>query len=253
MQKSSSITQKSSFITKSTQTVKTVCLQNSKSTQTASLPETTTSINATTAIVVPSVRTVPLQPRLTVGQGTLYNERIKIVPPPEGVSIGKYCALGPNLTIMGVNHDWNYPAVQGVFYKNMFSKDHPNDYSSKARTKGKISIGNDVWIGEDVYILSGVSIGDGCCIGARSVVTRSMPAYSICAGTPCRVVSTRYKADIAQYLLELQWWDWPEEKIKANEALFMSNLNKMDLESVKSLIVSGQSNELSLEKYPETI
>ena len=28
---------------------------------------------------------------------TLYNEPIKIIPPPEGVSIGKYCAIGPNL------------------------------------------------------------------------------------------------------------------------------------------------------------
>jgi maltose O-acetyltransferase len=47
-----------------------------------------------------------------------------------------------------------------------------------------------VWIGANVTILQGVSIGDNCTIGAGSVVSRSIPANSLAAGNPCRVVRT---------------------------------------------------------------
>ena len=54
-----------------------------------------------------------------------------------------------------------------------------------------VTIGNDVWIGDRVIILAGVEIGDGCIIGAGSVVTKSIPAYSIAAGVPCKVIRSR--------------------------------------------------------------
>ena len=58
-------------------------------------------------------------------------------------------------------------------------------------SKGEVVIGNNVWIGDKVSILPGVHIGEGCVIGANSVVTRDIPAYSIAAGNPCRVVKQR--------------------------------------------------------------
>lgn len=48
--------------------------------------------------------------------------------------------------------------------------------------KGDIVIGNDVWIGYEATILSGVHIGDGAIIGAKAVVTKDVPAYSIVGG-----------------------------------------------------------------------
>ena len=56
------------------------------------------------------------------------------------------------------------------------------------KTKGDVIIGNDVWIGFEAIILSGVTIGDGAVIGARSVVTKDVPAYHIVAGNPARVI-----------------------------------------------------------------
>ncbi len=58
-------------------------------------------------------------------------------------------------------------------------------------SKGEVAIGNNVWIGDKVSILPGVHIGDGCVIGANSVVTKDIPAYSIAVGNPCRVVKQR--------------------------------------------------------------
>lgn len=177
------------------------------------------------------------QKNVKSGTGTVYNEKIKIIPSKAGVEFGKYCAIGPNLKIIGHNHDYNFPAVQYLFYKKMFNTVHPFDPKSNVVTKGKIKIGNDVWIGEDVLILSGVSIGDGCCVGARSVVTKDLPPYTICVGQPCKVVKKRYSDDVINFLQDLKWWDWDEEKIKRNKEFFMTNLNRIsDVKEIEKAI-----------------
>ena len=51
------------------------------------------------------------------GKGTLYNGKITLIPGPYGIEFGKYCAIGPGLTVMNINHDYNYPAVQYTFHK----------------------------------------------------------------------------------------------------------------------------------------
>lgn len=55
-------------------------------------------------------------------------------------------------------------------------------------SKGEVIIGNNVWIGDKVSILPGVHIGDGCVIGANSVVTHDIPPYTLTAGNPARVI-----------------------------------------------------------------
>lgn len=51
-----------------------------------------------------------------------------------------------------------------------------------------VNIGSDVWIGGRAIVLPGVSIGDGCIIGAGTVVTKDVPPYSLLAGNPGRVI-----------------------------------------------------------------
>ena len=58
-----------------------------------------------------------------------------------------------------------------------------------------VFIGNDVWLGDRVIILPGVHIGDGCIIGAGSVVTRDIPPYSVAAGIPAKVIKDRKNAE----------------------------------------------------------
>jgi len=53
-----------------------------------------------------------------------------------------------------------------------------------------ITIESDVWLGEAVCILPGVKIGRGSIVGCGSVVTRDIPAHSIAAGNPARVVKS---------------------------------------------------------------
>ncbi|MFR3812581.1 MAG: DapH/DapD/GlmU-related protein [Ruminococcus callidus] len=51
-----------------------------------------------------------------------------------------------------------------------------------------ITVGNNCWFGSNVTVCGGVTIGDGCVIGAGGVVTRDIPANSLAAGSPCRVI-----------------------------------------------------------------
>ncbi len=55
-------------------------------------------------------------------------------------------------------------------------------------TKGEVVIEDNVWIGQGAMVLPGVHIGQGVIIAANSVVTHDIPAYSLAAGTPAKVI-----------------------------------------------------------------
>lgn len=54
-----------------------------------------------------------------------------------------------------------------------------------------ITIGDNVWIAADVFVCPGVTIGDGAVVGARSVVTKDVPPWTVVVGNPARVVGQR--------------------------------------------------------------
>ena len=58
-------------------------------------------------------------------------------------------------------------------------------------SRGGVTIEDNAWIGANVTILDGVRIGRDSIIGAGSVVTRSIPEYSIAVGVPARVIKSR--------------------------------------------------------------
>lgn len=93
-----------------------------------------------------------------------------------GLVIGNKVRIATGVTIIPANH-------------NFSRRDIP--IADQGETKKGITIGDDVWIGAQCVILDGVNIGAGCVIGAGSIVTRSMPEYSIVAGNPARVIKKR--------------------------------------------------------------
>lgn len=130
--------------------------------------------------------------------------------------IGKFCSIasGAKFIFNSANHtltslsNYTFPLFYDAWQLPW------QEVATAWDNKGDITIGNDVWIGFEAVILSGVHIGDGAIIGARSVVTKDVPAYSIVGGVPAKVIRKRHSEPVIEKLQQLQWWDWPEKKIK---------------------------------------
>lgn len=71
---------------------------------------------------------------------------------------------------------------------NIWTLEHnPDSINHDVRAKS-VKIGNNCWIGNRVIILPGVNIGDGAVVGAGSVVTKDVEAYSLYAGIPAKKI-----------------------------------------------------------------
>jgi len=173
--------------------------------------------------------------KTSIGDNTRINGKIAVRGGPSSAAIGKYCAFGYNVTILTDSHIVNRPSLQMKLYIDWF-KEQPVDCFL---TKGPVVIGNDVWVGDAVIFLPGVSIGDGAIIGAGAVVSRDVPPYTVVGGVPAKKIKDRFTPEIREQLLALKWWDWPENKIKANKEFFMLDLENMQGRTLADMVRSG--------------
>lgn len=93
------------------------------------------------------------------------------------LKMGDFSATGPRTTILAATDSYDGKGfiglkVFGEKYRNLENRD--------------VTIGRHVHIGMGSIVMPGVTIGDGCSIGAGSLVTRDMPEWTICYGSPCR-------------------------------------------------------------------
>ena len=138
--------------------------------------------------------------------------------------IGRYCSIGANVsTVVG-----RHPIEKQLAMHPAFTDPNPIFGFSYAKKKtfedmkGRISVGNDVWLGNHVKILDGVTIGDGAVIGAGAVVTKDIPPYAVAVGVPAKVIKYRFDEKKIRELLELKWWDKGEGWIREHIDEFQS-------------------------------
>ena len=96
------------------------------------------------------------------------------------VTIGDNVFFGPNVSLLTPVHPLRWQD------RNPYVK--PDGTPTDREYAKPITIGSTCWIAGNVTICGGVTIGEGCVIGAGSVVTRNIPANSLAAGVPCRVI-----------------------------------------------------------------
>ena len=122
----------------------------------------------------------------TIGKNTFINFNFTCQDDAR-VTIGENCDFGPNVTIVTPLHPMlteerrRLMCADGVARRLCYAK--------------PVTVGRGCWLCANVTVLPGVTIGEGCVIGAGSVVTRDIPPHSFAAGNPCRVIRPLTEAD----------------------------------------------------------
>lgn len=136
--------------------------------------------------------------RIEVGENTLFQPHcwLTLDLDKARITIGENCFINLGVMIAAQDHvsigDWTMIA-NGCFIGDAAHRfDDPNTPVPLQgfTTKGPVEIGENVWLGVNCVVTSGVTIGDRCVIGAGSVVTTDIPANSIAAGAPAKVIKT---------------------------------------------------------------
>lgn len=148
-----------------------------------------------------------LPQNVQIGENLISGERLKLrtFTEWEGQKYNPQIKIGNNVNIQT---DCHISAINSVVIEDnvliasfVYISDHAHgncEYSELLippimrglYSKGEVRIGKNVWIGEKSTILPGVTIGEGSIIGANSVVTKDIPAYSIACGVPAKVIKS---------------------------------------------------------------
>lgn len=183
------------------------------------------------------LKNVVTDPNISIGDYTMYNDfthdpcdfqnnnvLYHYQANHDRLTIGKFCSIacGAKFIFTSANHSLKslstYPFP--IFFEE-WNLDVTN-ITQAWDNKGDITIGNDVWIGYEAVILSGITIGDGAIIGSRALVTKDIPPYTIVGGVTAKTIRKRFDDVTVARLLELKWWDWSKERIKANLEIIKS-------------------------------
>jgi acetyltransferase-like isoleucine patch superfamily enzyme len=111
--------------------------------------------------------------RIEIGDGSVIQPFVHIGA-VQRVRIGRGCLFASRVYITDHDHDFSDPSDPVV--------------SNGRVIAAPVEIGDHVWLGEGVIVLRGVSIGSRSIVGAGSVVTRDIPALTVAAGSPARVI-----------------------------------------------------------------
>ncbi len=122
---------------------------------------------------------------LHIGKNCKMGDRVHICA-LESVTIGDDCLLASNIFISDTDHGSG-------------KEDPLTPPDLRPLTAKNVSIGRSVWIGEGVAILPGAKIGNGCIIGAHSVVKGEIPDFTIAVGAPAKPVK--------RYQFETKTWE----------------------------------------------
>lgn len=125
--------------------------------------------------ISPNVR---IRGLVEINTGSSVAQNCTISGEKAGVYIGKDVMIAPNVVIVAFNHGFRSRLMPMRVQKN---------------TEEAIFIEDDVWISANCTIAKGVRIGKGSIIGANSFVKNDIPNYSIAAGVPAKVLTSRQK------------------------------------------------------------
>ena len=174
-------------------------------------------------------------PNLVVGKYSYYSgyyhghsfeDCARYLLPDEGADrlvIGSFCSIGSGAAfIMAGNQGHRNEWISTFPFFFMPEVPEFENATNGYLPAGDTVIGNDVWIGSEAIIMPGITVGDGAVIGTRALVTKNVEPYAIVGGNPAKTIRKRFDEDSIALLLEMKWWDWPAERLKAAMPLMTS-------------------------------
>lgn len=125
-----------------------------------------------------------------IGHTCLIEPRVRVLM-PWNLELGDCVVLGRDVEI------YNYALVKindmSVISQRCYLCTGTHDYTHPYMPLiwKPITVGSECWVAAEVFLAPGVEIGNGAVIGARSVVTKNMPEWMVCAGNPCKPIKAR--------------------------------------------------------------
>lgn len=163
----------------------------------------------------------------------------------ENAEIGKFCSIADHCRIGMSSHSMQCISTSPIFTQKINALQEcwveTEVFTHKSEDE-RVFIGNDVWIGSHVLVKGGVHIENGACVAAGAVVVKDVPPYAIVGGVPAKVIRFRFPPEIIQRLLELEWWNWDDKKLKENICFFQrDNISLDEVNAFVSNVVTKSS------------
>jgi len=132
-------------------------------------------------------------------------------------TIGKFANIASYTRIGPTDHPLHTASLHHFLYR---STDYWDDAEFDQdffdhRMSRRAVIGHDTWLGHNCIIKPEVTVGDGAVVASGAVVTKDVEPYTIVAGMPAKPMRRRQPPEIAERMMELAWWDWDHDRLRA--------------------------------------